>query len=141
MSRILAIDYGAKRTGLAVTDPLRIIAGALATVPTGEVLEYLKNYCGREPVEFFVVGYPTNDDGTPSQIAPEVELFIEKLKKQFPEKAVVLQDERYTSKEASRIIIQSVPKKSKRRDKALVDKIAAALILEYYMEAHDWKTN
>lgn len=139
MSRILAIDYGTKRTGLAVTDPLRIIASALSTVPTNEVLEYLKNYCSQEPVEQFVVGYPTHEDGAPAQIAPQVELFVEQLKKLFPDKPVILQDERYTSREASRIILQSVSKKSKRQDKGLVDKIAAALILEYYMEANDWK--
>lgn len=139
MSRILAIDYGAKRTGIAVTDPLRIIASGLTTVPSPEVLDFLKQYCAQEPVAFFVVGYPTHDDGTPAQSVPMIEQFVEQLKKQFPDKNVVYQDERYTSREASRIIVQSVPRKSKRQDKALVDKIAAALILEYYMEAHEWR--
>lgn len=138
VSRILAIDYGTKRTGLAVTDPLRIIASALDTVPTPELLSYLAKYCASEPVECFVVGFPRHEDGNPAQVVPEIEKFVEKLKKQFPEKPVIYEDERYTSREASRIIIQSVSKKSKRREKGLVDRIAAALILEQYMQAHHW---
>lgn len=138
MSRILAIDYGTKRTGLAVTDPLRIIASALDTVPTPEILGYLAKYCASEPVECFIVGFPRHEDGNPAQVVPEIEKFVEKLKKQFPDKPVIYEDERYTSREASRIILQSVNKKSKRREKGLVDRIAAALILEQYMQAHHW---
>lgn len=139
MSRILAIDFGIKRTGIAVTDPLQIIASGLTTLPTGEVLEFLKNYCITEEVERFVVGLPMHNDGSPAQIAPEVDAFAEKLQKLFPEKPVERFDERYTSREASKIILQSGVNKKKRRDKALVDKIAAALILEYYMEANHWR--
>lgn len=138
MSRILAIDYGTKRTGLAVTDPLRIIASALDTVPTAELLAYLVKYCAEEPVERFVVGFPRHEDGNPAQVVPEIEKFVEKLQKQFPDKPVTFEDERYTSREASKIILQSVNKKSRRREKGLVDRIAAALILEQYMQAHHW---
>ena len=138
MSRILAIDFGLKRTGIAVTDPLRIIASGLTTVATKELMDFLKTYCIAEDVECFVVGLPMHHDGSPAQIAPAADAFSAQLQKQFPDKPVIRFDERYTSKEASRIILQSGIKKSKRRDKALVDKIAAALILEYYMEANHW---
>jgi putative Holliday junction resolvase len=138
MSRILAIDYGLRRTGIAVTDPLKIIATALTTVPTAELMPFLTRYCQEEPVERFVVGLPLHPDGNPAQIAGAVDEFVEKLRKQFPDKPVVRQDERYTSKEAKRIILQSGVKKQKRRDKSLVDKIAAALILEQYMQDHYW---
>lgn len=138
MSRIMAIDFGLKRTGIAVTDPLRIIASGLTTVETKVVMEFLKNYCATEEVECFVVGLPLHPDGNPAQIAPQADAFSEQLQKQFPDKPVFRYDERYTSKEASRIILNSGIKKSKRRDKALVDKIAAALILEHYMEENHW---
>jgi putative Holliday junction resolvase len=138
MGRILAIDFGLKRTGIAVTDPLKIIASALTTVPTHEVLDFLKKYCESEVVESFVVGLPLHPDGNPAQIAPQADAFAEKLKKLFPEKPVIRQDERYTSNEAKKIILQSGIKKQKRRDKTLIDKIAAALILEQYMEANHW---
>jgi putative holliday junction resolvase len=138
MSRILAIDFGLKRTGIAVTDPLRIIASGLTTVSTTEAMDFLINYCKAEEVECFVVGLPMHHDGNPAQIAPQADEFAAQLQKQFPDKPVLRFDERYTSKEASQIILQSGAKKSKRRDKALVDKVAAALILERYMEKNHW---
>lgn len=138
MSRILAIDYGLRRTGIAVTDPLKIIATALTTVPTAELMDFLLRYCQEESVELFVVGLPLYPDGNPAQIAGAVDEFVEKLRKQFPDKPVLRQDERYTSNEAKRIILQSGVKKQKRRDKNLVDKIAAALILEQYMQDNYW---
>lgn len=138
MSRILAIDYGLKRTGIAVTDPLKIIASALATVPTTEVFDFLKKYCSEEEVESFVVGLPLYPDGNPAQTAPQTDAFVEQLRKLFPEKNIFRQDERFTSNDAKQIILQSGVKKQKRRDKALVDRIAAALILEHYMEANFW---
>lgn len=139
MGRILAIDFGLKRTGIAVTDPLKIIASALTTVATGDTLDFLKKYCSEEDVESFVVGLPLHPDGNPAQIAPQADAFAEKLKKLFPGKPVIRQDERYTSNEAKRIILQSGIKKQKRRDKSLVDKIAAALILEQYMQENHWE--
>lgn len=134
----MAIDYGRKRTGIAVTDPLKIIASALTTVPTQEVLAFIQDYCARETVECFVVGLPLYPDGNPAQIAPEADAFAARLRKLFPEIPVLRQDERNTSNDAKRIILESGTKKQKRRDKALVDKIAAALILEQYMQEHHW---
>jgi putative Holliday junction resolvase len=139
MSRILAIDFGLKRTGIAVTDPLKIIASGLTTVPTHEVLAFLQKYCAEEPVECFVVGLPLYPDGNPAQIAAQADAFARRLGKLFPDKPVFRQDERNTSNEAKRIILQSGVKKQKRRDKALVDKIAAALILEQYMQENHWQ--
>jgi putative Holliday junction resolvase len=101
-------------------------------------MDFLLRYCQEESVELFVVGLPLYPDGNPAQIAGAVDEFVEKLRKQFPDKPVVRQDERYTSNEAKRIILQSGVKKQKRRDKNLVDKIAAALILEQYMQDNYW---
>ncbi|MCC7246021.1 MAG: Holliday junction resolvase RuvX [Saprospiraceae bacterium] len=139
MSRILAIDYGLKRTGLAVTDSMQIIASALTTVPSAEVIDFLKRYTTDEEVECLVVGLPTHTDGSPAQFAPEVDKFVATLEKTFPDLPIYRQDERFTSATALRIIVESGIKKQKRREKALVDKIAAALILEYWMEKHKWK--
>jgi len=138
MPRILAIDFGLKRTGIAVTDPLKIIASALTTVPTAEVLEFIQNYCKEEEVEYFVLGLPLHADGSPAQIAPQADAFAERLQKLFPEKKIVRQDERNSSNDAKKIILLSGIKKQKRRDKSLVDKIAAALILEQHMEETHW---
>jgi putative holliday junction resolvase len=138
MGRIMAIDFGTKRTGIATTDPLKIIASGLTTLPTGEVLDFLKKYCQTEEVEAFVVGLPLYPDGNPAQIAPQADAFAEQLRKLFPDKPVHRQDERYTSESAKQIILNSGVKKQKRRDKALVDKVAAALILEQFMEANFW---
>lgn len=138
MARILGIDYGTKRTGIAVTDPLRIIASGLDTVSTEALEGYLTQYLAAEEVECIVVGMPLYPDGNPAQIAPQVEDFVKKLKKLFPDIEVITWDERYTSEEAKRIILQSGAKKKQRRDKSLVDKISAALILEDYLKAHVW---
>lgn len=139
MSRIVAIDFGLKRTGIAVTDPLKIIASGLTTLPSAEVLAFLKQYCAEEPVECFVVGLPLYPDGNPAQIAEQADAFAQQLRRQFPDKPIFRQDERYTSTEAKRILLQSGAKKQKRRDKAVVDKIAAALILEQFMQEHYWR--
>ena len=138
MARILAIDFGTKRTGIAVTDPLQIIASALCTVPTDEVMAFLKQYCTDETVERFVVGLPLYPDGNPAQIAPQADQFCDLLQKRFPDIPISRQDERYTSNDAKQIILNSGIKKQKRRDKTLVDKIAAALILEHYMKDTKW---
>ncbi len=133
MARILGIDYGTKRTGLAVTDPLQLIVSGLETVPTHTLLDFIKKYCAEEVVEFFVVGEPMHLDGNPGQIMPEIKGFVRKLSKLFPDKPVILHDERFTSEEAKRIILESGTKKKKRRDKSLVDKISAVLILQDYL--------
>lgn len=139
VARILGIDYGLKRTGIAATDPLKIIASGLETVSTENVEDYLSQYLAAEEVERIVVGMPLYPDGNPAQIAPQVEAFVKKLQKLFPETEVITWDERYTSEEAKRIILQSGAKKKQRRDKALVDKISAALILEDYLRANVWR--
>ena len=134
MARILAIDYGTKRTGLAVTDPLQIIANGLDTVATSELEDYLQRYLEQEEVEAIVVGEPFYPDGNPAQIHHLVVGFVRRLKKLFPDIEVVTHDERFTSEEAKQIILQSGAKKKKRRDKGLVDKVSAVLILQDYLE-------
>ena len=134
MARIIGIDYGTKRVGVAVTDSLQIIVNGLDTVPTTEIFDFLKKYMEEEEVECIVVGEPMHKDGNPAQIAHLVVGFIRKLKKLFPEIKVDTQDERFTSKDAKAIILQSGIKKKKRRnDKDLVDKISAVLILQDYL--------
>ncbi len=140
MPRILAIDYGTKRTGIAVSDPMKIIASGLDTVPTTEIFNFLTAYLKDEEVETFVVGEPMYPDGNPAQIAHLVVGFVRNLKKLFPHIPVVMQDERYTSEEAKRVILQSGVSQKKRRDKSLVDKISAVLILQEYMEQTQYRT-
>jgi putative holliday junction resolvase len=134
MTRLLAIDYGTKRVGLAVSDPLQIIATGLATVPTETIFDYLKTYLFSESVSTFVIGMPMHLDGSPAQLSAEIENFAAKLRQQYPDIQVVFEDERFTSEDAKLIIRQSGAKKKKRQDKTLVDKVAAVLILQNYME-------
>ena len=134
MARVVGIDYGTKKVGIAVTDPLQIICSPLTTVPTGEIFEFLDEYLENEEVETIVVGEPKNLDGTPAQIAHLVVGFIRKLKKKYPDVNVATEDERFTSVEARAIILKSGAKKKKRRDKTLVDKVSAALILQAFMD-------
>lgn len=133
MGRILAIDYGKKRTGLAVTDPLRIIATALDTVDTATLLEFLKKYLAKETVDEFVVGMPKTLKNEDSEIAPLVRMFVQVLKKEFPEKPIHLADERFTSKIAQQAMIAGGMKKKDRQIKANVDKISATIILQDFM--------
>ena len=130
----MAIDYGTKRTGIAVTDPLQIIVSGLDTVPTPYLFDFLNKYLGEEEVEKIVVGEPLHLDGRPAQIAHLVVGFVRKVRKLFPHLEVVTHDERFTSEEAKRIIRQSGAKKKKRQDKSLVDKVSAVLILQDYLE-------
>ena len=133
MARILGIDYGTKRTGLAVTDPLQIIVSGLDTVATSDLFDYLEKYFNTEEVEKIVVGEPLYPDGNPAQIHHLVIGFVRKLKKHYPNKEIVLHDERFTSEAAKQVILNSGTKKKKRRDKSLVDKVAATLILQEYL--------
>ena len=133
MGRIMAIDYGRVRTGLAVSDPVRIIATALATVPTPTLLPYLKEYCSREEVDVFVVGEAKRMDGSPSESAALIEPFVRELRTAFPDKELARVDERFTSKMAFQTMIDSGLRKKQRRDKGMVDQIAATLILQSYM--------
>lgn len=134
MDRILGIDYGRKRVGVAVSDPLGVFASALETVPSAKIIDYLKNYAGSQTVVLFVVGYPMNLDGRPSEAAADVDAFLKQLKKQFPDIPVTLEDERFTSVLAHRAMIDGGMRKMDRRDKAAVDKISAALILQTYLD-------
>ncbi|MFI3327838.1 MAG: Holliday junction resolvase RuvX [Rikenellaceae bacterium] len=135
MGRILAIDYGMKRTGVAVSDPLRIIAGGLETVATHELEKWLKGYFEREDVTTIVVGKPTQMSGAPSQTWEKIEPLVAKLKATYPDKEIVLHDERFTSVLAQRTILESGIGKMARRDKALVDKVSATIILQGYMDS------
>lgn len=135
MGRLLAIDYGLKRTGLAVTDPLRIIATALDTVESGQLLSYLETYCKNETVDEFVVGMPRKLNGQDSEIAPQVRQLIEKLKQKFPTKPLHEADERFTSSMAQQAMISGGMKKKARQVKGNVDKISAVLILQTFMES------
>ncbi|MBQ9184993.1 MAG: Holliday junction resolvase RuvX [Bacteroidales bacterium] len=134
MDRIIGIDYGRKRTGLAVSDPLGIFATALETVPSAKIIDYIKNYAVTERIIRFVVGYPRNMDGCPSEAAADVDAFLPLLAKHFPDIPVVLEDERFTSVLAHRAMIDGGMKASDRRDKAQVDKISAAIILQSWMD-------
>lgn len=134
MGRILAIDYGKKRTGLAVSDPLRIIAGPLETVESENLLAFLKQYTEKEPVDEFVIGMPKQMSNVDSELAPHVRKFILKLKETFPDKPVFEVDERFTSAIAKQSMIAGGMKKKDRQVKANVDKISAVLILQSYME-------
>ena len=130
----MAIDYGRVRTGLAVTDPERIIATALTTVDTPTLLSYIKNYCRREQVDIFVVGDAKHMDGTPSESAALIEPFVAALRQSFPDKEVARIDERFTSKMAFQSMIDSGLKKKDRRDKGMIDRVAATIILQDYMK-------
>ena len=134
MSRILAIDYGLKRTGLAVTDPLQIIATGLTTVESPRLINFLKEYFKKEEVEMIIVGEPKNWDDTDTHATPLVKKIVERLKKEFPSLPVTMVDERFTSKLASRAMIDMGMKKKQRRNKALVDEIAATIMLQEYLE-------
>lgn len=134
MGRILAIDYGTKRTGIAVSDPLRIIAGGLETVPTKELERWLAQYFAANDVTTIVVGKPTQMNGSPSESWKYIEPLAARLRRSYPDKEVVFHDERYTSVLAHRAILESGIGRMARRDKALVDKISATIILQSYME-------
>lgn len=134
MGRILAIDYGKKRTGLAVTDPLQIIANGLTTVASHEVLKYLKDYLQKEPVEAFVVGYARQMNHSDSESMQYIEPFVKQLSKHFPQIPVYRVDERFTSKMAFQTMIDGGLKKKQRQNKALIDTISATIILQSFME-------
>ena len=137
MERLIGIDYGRKRTGLAVSDPLRIFASPLETVPAAKIIDYLQKYAQNETIIRFVVGYPMNLNGAPSEAARDVDAFLNLLRKKFPDIPVSLEDERFTSVLAHRAMIDGGMKKSDRRDKASVDKISAAIILQSYLDRPD----
>jgi putative holliday junction resolvase len=134
MPRILAIDYGLKRTGLAVTDPLKIIATGLTTVASSKLIAFLKDYFKKEEVELILIGEPKNWDDSDTHATPLVRQIILRLQKEFPKMPLQTIDERNTSKMASRAMIDMGMKKKKRRNKALVDEIAAAMMLQEWLK-------
>jgi putative Holliday junction resolvase len=134
MDRIVGIDYGRKRVGVAVSDPLGIFASALETVHSAKIIEYLKNYAQKETIVLFVVGYPINMNGAPSEAAKDIDIFLKQLAKAFPDVPVVKEDERFTSVLAHRAMIDGGMKKQDRQKKESVDKISAAIILQSYMD-------
>ena len=134
MARILSIDYGKKRTGLAVTDPLQLIAGGLATVATYELYDYLQQYVAREDVERIVIGEPRQPNGQPSENLARVQQFVNRWRKAMPQIPIEYYDERFTSVLAHRAMIDGGLKKKDRQNKALVDEISATIILQSYME-------
>jgi putative Holliday junction resolvase len=138
VARILAIDYGRKRTGIAVTDPMQIIANGLTTVPTTEIFDFIDRYLREEEVERFVVGEPLYPDGNPAQLAGEVKRFVGQLQKRYTGIPVSMQDERFTSEDAKEAILHSGVRQKRRRDKSLVDKVAATIILQQYLEEHKY---
>lgn len=134
MARILCIDYGLKRSGIAVTDPLQIIATGLTTVSSTELISFLKKYFQQEDVELIVVGEPKNLDNSDTHATPLVNALIIKLKKEFPNIPLKTVDERFTSKMAKQAMIEMGMKKKERRNKATVDEIAATIMLQEYMQ-------
>lgn len=136
MGRLMAIDYGTKRVGIAVTDPNKLIATALDTVHSKDVLEYLRSYFEREPVEVIVIGEPRQMDNTPSEIGHLVDQFVASLKKKFPDKILKRYDERFTSMLAQQAMRLNGMKKSDRQNKSLIDQTSAVIILQSYMNAN-----
>lgn len=135
MGRILAIDLGTKRTGIAVTDTLKMLANPLQTVETAKLVDFLRDYFGKEEVETIVLGYPKHLDGNPNEMTPRVISLKDRLKKLFPEKELVFIDERFTSKMAMQSMIAMGSKKKDRREKAgNLDKVSAAIILQSYLD-------
>ena len=141
MDRIIGIDYGRKRTGVAVSDPLGIFASALDTVHSAKIIEYLKTYCEKENVSAFVVGWPVNMDNTPSEAAADVSAFVKNLRRAFPDVKVEMEDERFTSVLAHRAMIDGGMKAKERRDKSSVDRISAAIILQGYLDRKNGGTD
>lgn len=133
--RILSIDYGKKRTGLAVTDPLQIIPGGLATVATSELFDYLRQYIAKEPVERIVIGEPRQPNGQPSENLARVQQFVNRWRKAVPDVPIEYYDERFTSVLAHRAMIDGGLGKKARQNKAIVDEISATIILQDYMSS------
>jgi putative Holliday junction resolvase len=133
MPRIMAIDYGLKRTGIAVTDPLKIIASALTTIESARIFTFLEEYLKKETVELILIGDPRNLDDSPTDISADVQRIIGILNRKFPAVPVQSVDERYSSVMASRALVEMGMKKSRRREKGLVDQVAATLMLQEYL--------
>jgi len=134
MGRIIGIDYGKKRTGLSATDPLQIIVSGLTTIDTKGLLDYLKEYCQNEEVEMLVLGLPEHLDGTPTFLKKDIDTFVAKFKKVFPDIPVEYQDEAYSTEDAKSVMLQAGLKKMKRRDKDIINKMSAVIILQRFLK-------
>lgn len=134
MARIIGIDYGRKRCGISTTDPLQIIVSGLDTVPTAQLMDFLTDYLAREEVEKLVVGLPFHTDGSFTMLKADIDTFVKKFKIKFPNVIVDFEDEQFSSVDAKQIIMNSGYKKHKRREKALVDKVSAVVILQRYLK-------
>jgi putative Holliday junction resolvase len=139
MGRIIGIDYGVKRIGLAVTDPLQIFASPLMTVSTGEFYKFITGYLETDNVDAFVIGYPVKMNNQPSASVTYINPFIKRLKKTYPEKHIYLADERFTSQMAIRTMVEGGVKKRDRQDKSMVDKISASIILQSFLDNRSYK--
>lgn len=139
LGRILAIDYGKKRVGIAVTDPLKIIANALTTVPTSDVFTFLAEYFAKEQVEKIVIGLPKQMNNQPSESMPLIQQFVARFKRAYPEIPVQMVDERFTSKLAVQSMVMGGVKKKDRQNKAMVDTVSATIILQSYLESESYK--
>lgn len=139
MGRILALDIGRKRTGIAVTDPLRIIANGITTIPSSSLIEYLSEYFKKESVDLLVIGYPVQMNNTPSEAVKYIEPIINRIRKLFPKLSIELVDERFTSKLAHQAMIDGGMKKKDRQNKATVDTISATIILQSYLDSLSFK--
>ena len=139
MARIMAIDYGRKRTGIAVTDSLQMIANGLTTVPSGELVTFIQNYMAKEPVELIVVGQPKQMNNEPSENMRYVQAFVTHLKRTLPQIPVEYYDERFTSVMAHQAMLEGGLRKKKRQEKALVDEISAVIILQAYLESKKYR--
>ena len=135
MARILSIDYGKKRTGIAVTDPLQIIANGLVTVSTSDLFDFLREYMSKEPVERIIIGEPKQADGSPSENMARITQFANRWRKAYPDIPIEFYDERFTSVLAHKAMLDGGLHKKKRQDKALVDEISATIILQSYLES------
>ena len=138
MGRIVALDVGQKRTGIAVTDPMQVIATGLCTQPTHEVVHFLKEYFAAHEVELLVVGEPQTVHGEPSESMQFITPLLKHIERTFPELPIQMHDERFTSRMAQRAILESGAKKKQRQDKGLVDKVSATIILQSFLEMRDW---
>ena len=138
MGRIVALDVGQKRTGIAVTDPMQVIATGLCTQPTHEVVHFLKEYLAANEVELLVVGEPQTVHGEPSESMQFIMPLLKHIERTFPELSIQMHDERFTSRMAQRAILESGAKKKQRQDKGLVDKVSATIILQSFLEMRDW---
>lgn len=141
MARIMAIDYGRKRTGVAVTDPLQLIANGLATVPSGELVKFIQSYMAKESVELIVVGQPKQMNNEPSENMRYVQAFVTHLKRTLPQIPIEYYDERFTSVMAHQAMLDGGLRKKKRQEKALVDEISAVIILQAYLESKKYRLN